>query len=345
MIENFVLNPPKKWRRNMEIAANPWRVRHAVKHFKARRNPRGRSAYQAVVAKYLKRGGTMKQAAAAWRKSKNIANPANPYISPYNYRRKAHRGMKIHVKGHKRRDAVRNPVRSYKSVARKYRKNTWTGHKVAHRRAAKKGWLKRFRQNYTYQVAPVVANPMAMTAYLKPLVDIPFLTGTILPITGGFLTSRLVGNKLASLPALQKIPGVLRTIGVPLAVTLAGSFGVGFVTKKADISAKFLAGGLVSIVVSLLEAPGAKLLKLQGLGQADKMTEELKSRISKAIKAEVAKARGTADYFTEEAIPGDTGAGAYLDRESVPTMSDYVSEDSIPLAGPGVGSISLEEFV
>jgi hypothetical protein len=190
------------------------------------------------------------------------------------------------------------------------------------KRYSRRGFFQRFSDN------PAVAT---ITTPVKTLVSKDFLLGTVLPITGGFIGARVLGDFAGS--KILKInygTAVWHKPVFVLGAGVAGSILIGLVFKKADLGAKVLAGSAIAVLSTLIEPKIREFTKV-GVGVGDlgaDMTEELKEKIASSIKEEIAKTEGVGSFLTKENMPS--------------SMGDFLTTKNVQ---SGISGVSLDEMM
>jgi hypothetical protein len=286
-----------------------------------RKGKRGASSYQQFVAKFIRgsRGpsgarSAMKRAAAAWRARGSRSNPVLP--------------MSVQMNRKSGRKTRRNPVLPYMAYSNPL-------YRTSAGRFSKRGGVRKLRRISgggwrNNAVLPYMAysNPLAaLTGTLEKLTDVNLWTGTILPLTGGFIATKIVAYQAVTLiaPKGTEFTGIIKH-GATLGSAVLLSAGVGMVTKDTDMAAKVLGGGLVAFLGGLLdELLGADIKKLSGSegvkGLADDLENELKARIAEGVRSQItggpSGVEGMNSFVTQEAL------------NRAPHMGDYVTQQTL----------------
>lgn len=172
------------------------------------------------------------------------------------------------------------------------------------------------------------SNPMVatVTSPVKTLISKDFLLGTVAPITGGFVGSRILGDFLGAKILKDKYgTAVWHKPAFVLGAGVAGSILVSLILKKKELGAKILAGSAIAVLSVLIEAPVRKITGVSGMG-AD-LTDDLKRKISSSIREEISKAEGVSAFLTTTKMPPQMGE--FLNRGNQPSGVSGVSLDDM----------------
>lgn len=274
----------------------------------ARKNPRRAGTYAKFVKSFHRRSGLsgpalMKAAGKSWRSARR-----NPGVSPgsvyYNQlptvRPLMNKGKKSKAKS-RRKGARQNPVLPYAAFnkGKKPRRNPVLPYFAF--------------ENQSMAAAARADDPFsAMKGAIETTMKPKFWMRTVIPMGAGFVggsflgglayagTQQLVGQAEGAAGSAQRIGS--RALGA----SAAGAVAL-FATKDADLSAKVLAGGLIAVVVQVIqEVFGIDTYeKITGMadfvgGVAQDLTEELKERIARSVRGEIEAAEGTAGFLTTQ---------------------------------------------
>jgi len=327
-------------------------TKRAKRHYGALLN-RGATSYQKFVGKFIRsrrvsgRAGArsaMRAAAKAWRSGRRSGrNPVLPMaLTSWNdapsfqfnkKRRKSGRKGKRHYAANRKRSrkgrkAHRNPV--YRLSSGKFAGRHYRGTRKLHRIKGG-GWK-------ANAILPYAAfnNPVeAITGTFERLTEVDLWTETILPITGGFIGSKIVSYQAVKMlaPAGTKFEGIVKH-GATLGASILLSAGTGIVSKNPDMAAKVLAGGLVNFLGGVLDDLLGDSYKkavsgMSGMNDlADDLTDDLKRRIAAGVRQQIEG--------------GDSGGGvsAFVtqqDLNAAPRLGDFVTQQNLQMATAGTG--------
>lgn len=268
----------------------------------ARKNPRRAGNYAKFVKSFHKRTGLsgpnlMKAAGKAWRR--------NPGVSPgsvYYNQLPTVRPLMNKGKGRKSKASGRkNPVLPYAAFNRgkKPRRNPVLPYFAF--------------ENQPMAAAARSADPFsAVKGAIETTMKPKFWMRTVIPMGAGFVGGSFLGG--LTYAGAQQLVGQAEGVGGSVqrvASRTLGAAGAGAVallaTKDADLSSKVLAGGLIAVVVQVIqEVFGIDTYeKITGMadfvgGVAQDLTEELKERIARSVRGEIEAAEGTAGFATTQ---------------------------------------------
>jgi hypothetical protein len=244
-------------------------------------------------------------------------------------------------------------VSNRKRSRRRYRKNWFVYNDNApkrRRRRYAKNWFvyddnrskRRRRRSYRrntgrrYMKNDVVADVLDT---VKSVFDVEFITGTALPVVGGFFLTRLLSGFVGGAVLGAGYTGIARTVGNFVASGLAGAV-VGAVMKDPQLAGNVLLGGVVNALAGVLRdvANEIDIVKatpalssafgLSGLGVHDD--------VRSAVEREVMKELGVSDYLTAEQLGRSERIGDFLTSEQlgraerIGGLSQYPAETSGP---------------
>lgn len=208
----------------------------------------------------------------------------------------------------------------------------------------------------------------AAVKYAKEFAGKDFLVNHLLPITSGFIGSKLVIGMLipkvfgpkegstadekakaeARMAKLKKAePWIMMGSGV------VGGFAVGMAFKRTDIAMKVGTGAILAGLITLLERwqTYRTFVGLEGLSSsfgAD-VSDSLRKKLAKAVREEVKK--------VESGMSGvrGSGMGAYVTERDIRTpetfnpMDAYVTEEELEQPETGMGNprggVSMDEYL
>ncbi len=267
-------------------------------------NPRRAGTYAKFVKSFHRKTGLsgpnlMKAAGKAWRRNPGVS-PGSVYFNQL----PTVRPLMNRSKGRKksRKGARKNPVLPYAAFNR--------GRKQARRNPV----LPYFAfENQPMAAAARSADPFAaVKGAIETTMKPKFWMRTVLPMGAGFVGGSFLGG--LTYAGAQQLVGQAEGVGGSVqrvASRTLGAAGAGAVallaTKDADLSSKVLAGGLIAVVVQVIqEVFGIDTYeKITGMadfvgGVAQDLTEELKERIARSVRGEIEAAEGTAGFATTQ---------------------------------------------
>jgi len=309
-------------RRHARAAKLGWRRRRRRKTRARRRRPRRRVRRAANPYVYN---------APRRRRRRRRRNPVLPYFA-YNRPRR------------RRRRRRRNPpptTKLYRSRRGRYTKRR-TGRRARPVRTKGWGWKNNpVLPYFAYNQGPVAA----VLGRAQSVVDVEFVTGTALPLVGGFVGTKMAGALIYG--PIQKMVGVTGVFDDVLrfGTNLLGASGlayvVGMVTKDRRMADNVFLGGIVSIFHDLLSKllAGTDIGRAIGMGQD--LSEELKHRIAESVRHEVE--RGVGDMGAFVSAQALEQANPYLGPGMrVQGMGDFATQQAIAAGPHSAGAMAAD---
>jgi hypothetical protein len=172
---------------------------------------------------------------------------------------------------------------------------------------------------------------------VKSVFDVDFLTGTALPVVGGFFASRLVSGVVGAAAMGANYTGAVRHIGNLVSSGLAAA-AVGFIVKDPQIAGNVLLGGVVNAIAGILRDLVGGLTIVTGspaLSQAFGLSGmgDMGSDIRSAVEREVMKELGVSDFLSAEQLSRSERIGDFLSAEQL-SRSERIGQYPAETAGP-----------
>ncbi len=172
---------------------------------------------------------------------------------------------------------------------------------------------------------------------VKSVFDVDFLTGTALPVVGGFFASRLVSGTLGSAALGANYTGIVRHIGNLVSSGLTAA-AVGMLIKDPQVAGNVLLGGVVNAIAGVLRdlvgnvgfvTGSPALSQAFGLSGMDGMGDDIRS----AVEREVMKELGVSDFLSAEQLSRAERVGDFLSAEQL-SRAERVGQYPSEVAGP-----------
>ena len=153
---------------------------------------------------------------------------------------------------------------------------------------------------------------------VKSVFDVDFLTGTALPVVGGFFASRAISGAVGGAILGDKYVGAMRHVGNLVSSGLTAAIA-GFLLKDPKLAGNVLLGGVVNAVAGVAR----DLVKNVGFVTASPMMREafglsgLGDDVNAAVEAEVMRELGVSDYVSAEQLSRSERIGDYVSAEQL----------------------------
>lgn len=171
---------------------------------------------------------------------------------------------------------------------------------------------------------------------IKSVFDVDFITGTALPVVGGFFASRVVSGFVGAAILGDQYVGVVRSVGNLVASGLTAAL-VGFFVKDPQLAGNVLLGGVVNalagivrdIAVQIPQVTSTPALSsafgLSGMGAHDD--------VRRAVEREVMRELGVSDFLSAEQLSRAERIGDFLSAEQL-SRAERIGQYPAETSGP-----------
>jgi hypothetical protein len=176
---------------------------------------------------------------------------------------------------------------------------------------------------------------------VKSVFDPSFITGTALPVVGGYFASRAISGAVGGAILGGEYKGIARHIGNFVSAGLAGAL-FGMVFKRPQVAGNILLGGVVNALSGAIRDAAqtfagpqiaaspllSEALGMSGLGYVDE-------GVRSAVEREVMKELGVSDYLSAEQLSRAENVGDFLTSQQLgraERVGQYPAETSGEMA-------------
>lgn len=179
---------------------------------------------------------------------------------------------------------------------------------------------------------------------VKSVFDVQFLTGTALPVVGGFFLTRLVSGFVGGAVLGNNYQGMYRMVGNFIAAGLSGALA-GFIMKDPQLAGNILLGGVVNALSGVVRDVAARvdfvaqtpaLSSAFGLSGMDDVASSVERQVMRELGVsdfltaqQLSRAERVGDYLTTQQLSRAENIGQYPAETSGPSyLAQYPSETS-----------------
>ena len=291
--------------RRYRLVANKRRRRSRRRYMD---NARRRTPRRGKGGKFV---STRKRSRRSYRRNWFVSNEDNP-------KRKRRRSRRT------RRSYKRNWFVYNDNAPRRRRRSR----KVSHRRR------RRYADNKSrrYMKNDVIGDALDT---VKSVFDVEFLTGTALPVVGGFFAARAVSSIVGNAILPGKYVGIVKHLGNFVASGLTAAVA-GFLLKDPQLAGNVLLGGVLNAAAGAVRelVSGIEIVrKTPALSEAFGLSGLGSNDIRGAVEREVMRELGVSDYLSAEQLSRAERVGDFLSAEQMgraERIGQYPAETSGP---------------